>query len=189
MAGTGMWLVALPHLAPGKFEWNFRHIIFKKILVIDGWGISCEIALIWMSLDFTDDQSTLVQVMAWCRQTTNHYLSQCWPRSVSPYDVTRPQLVNHDPSLCTAFPHCLRKSISFPAKIQAVQLRDTYSQVGVMSRIKSTVYCSRVFYQLFTFYQCLIYVPVTFAKIAVQLWNFGEEHNALGAISYLNYVI
>ena len=43
------------------------NVIFKKILVIDGWGISCEIAPIWMSLDFTDDQSTLVQVMAWCR--------------------------------------------------------------------------------------------------------------------------
>ena len=41
-------------------------IIFKQILVIDGWGISSEIALIWMSLD-TDDQSTFVQVMAWCR--------------------------------------------------------------------------------------------------------------------------
>ena len=57
-------------LAPGKFEWNFRHVIFKQILVIDGWGIFCEIALMWMSLDFTDDQSTLVQVMAWCRQAT-----------------------------------------------------------------------------------------------------------------------
>ena len=32
-------------LAPGKFERNFRHVIFKQILVIDGWGISCEIAL------------------------------------------------------------------------------------------------------------------------------------------------
>ena len=42
-------------LAPGKFEWYFRHVIFKQILVIDGWGISSEIALIWMSLDFTDD--------------------------------------------------------------------------------------------------------------------------------------
>ena len=81
-------------LAPGKFEWNFRHVIFKQILVIDGWGISCEIALIWMSLDFTDDQSTLVQVMAWCRQATSHYLSQCWPRSLSPYGVTGPQWVN-----------------------------------------------------------------------------------------------
>ena len=79
-------------------QWNFRYVIFKHFSVIDGWGISCEIALIWMSLDFTDDQSTLVQVMAWCRQTTSHYLSQCWPRSLSPYDVTRPQWVN---------PHCL----------------------------------------------------------------------------------
>ena len=81
-------------LAPGKFEWNFRYAIFNWILVIDGWGISCEITLIWMSLDFTDDQSTLVQVMAWCRQATSHYLSQCWPRSLLPYGVTRPQWVN-----------------------------------------------------------------------------------------------
>ena len=59
--------------------------------MIDGWGISCEIALILTSLDFTDDQLTLVQVMAWCRQATSHYLSQCWPRSLSPYGITRPQ--------------------------------------------------------------------------------------------------
>ena len=42
-------------LAPGKFEWNFIHVIFKQILVVDDWGISCEIALLWMSLDLTDD--------------------------------------------------------------------------------------------------------------------------------------
>ena len=30
--------------------------MFKQILVIDGWGVSHEIAPIWMSLDFTDDQ-------------------------------------------------------------------------------------------------------------------------------------
>ena len=45
-------------------------------------------------LGFIDDQSTLVQVMAWCRQATSHYLSQCWPRFLSPYGVTRPQWVN-----------------------------------------------------------------------------------------------
>ena len=33
--------------------------------------------------------------MAWCRQATSHYLSQCWPRSLSPYSVIRPQWVNH----------------------------------------------------------------------------------------------
>ena len=59
-----------------------------------GWGISYEIALRWMPQDLTDDRSTLVQVMAWCRQATSHYLSQCWPRSMSPNGVTRPQWVN-----------------------------------------------------------------------------------------------
>ena len=101
------WLIAPTHmlpygstsrqwinsLAPRKFECNFRYVIFKSILVIDSWGISCEIALIWMSLDFTDDQSTLVQIMAWCRQATSHYLSQCWPRFLLPYGVTGAQWV------------------------------------------------------------------------------------------------
>ena len=32
--------------------------------------------------------------MAWCRQATSHYLSQCWPRSLSPYGITKPQWVN-----------------------------------------------------------------------------------------------
>ena len=30
--------------------------------------------------------------MAWCRQATSHYLNQCWPGSMSPNGVTRPQL-------------------------------------------------------------------------------------------------
>ena len=72
---------------------NFRYLIFQIISVIDGWGISCEHALRWMSLNLTDDKSTLVQVMAWCHQATSHYLSQCWPRSLSPNGVTRPQWV------------------------------------------------------------------------------------------------
>ena len=74
------------------------YVIFKHILVIDGWGIFCEIALIWMSLDSTGDQSTLVQVMAWCHQATSHYLNQCWLRS--PCGVTRPQWVKIYSSNC-----------------------------------------------------------------------------------------
>ena len=61
-----------------------------------------------MSLDFTDDQSTLVQVMAWCRQATSHYLSQCWPRSLSPYGVIRPQWVH---SIIMIFPYF---QVSYP---------------------------------------------------------------------------
>ena len=78
----------------GHSELIINVIIFKRILVIDSWGSSCEIALMWMSLDLTDDPSTLVQVMAWCCQATSHYLSQCWPRSQSPYGITTPQWAN-----------------------------------------------------------------------------------------------
>ena len=61
--------------------------------MIGSWDIFRKIALRWMSLDLID-KSTLVQVMAWCRQATSHYLSQCWPRFMSPHGVTRPQSVN-----------------------------------------------------------------------------------------------
>ena len=36
------------------------------------------------------DKFTLFQVIAWCRQARSPYLNQRWPRSLSPYDVTRP---------------------------------------------------------------------------------------------------
>ena len=76
-------------LVPEKFEWHFRYVIVQIIPVIDGWGISCELALRWMSLNLTDDKSTLVQVMVWCRQATRHYLSKFWDSSLSPYGVAR----------------------------------------------------------------------------------------------------
>ena len=62
-----------------------------------------------MSLDFTDDQSTLVQVMAWWRQATSHYLSRCWPRSLSSYGVIRPQWVNS--AIIMIFPYF---QVSYP---------------------------------------------------------------------------
>ena len=71
-------------LAPLWFQWNFVWIIFKLISVIGGRDMASEIVLRWLSLDLSDDKSTLVQVMAWCHQATSHYLSQCWPRSLSP---------------------------------------------------------------------------------------------------------
>ena len=90
-------LLLFDSLAPGRFQFDFRKVIFKLTLVNGGWGISYEIALRWMPQewqDLTDDKSTLVQVMVWCCQATSHYLSQCWPRSMSPNGVTKPQWVN-----------------------------------------------------------------------------------------------
>ena len=37
----------------------------------------------------TFEKSTLVQEMAWCRQATSHYLSQCCSRSISPCGIGR----------------------------------------------------------------------------------------------------
>ena len=84
----------LNSLAPGGFENIFQNVFFKLISWIDTLSNSCETALRSMPQNPSDDKSTLVQVMAWCRQAASHYLSQCCPRSLSPYGVTRPQWVN-----------------------------------------------------------------------------------------------
>ena len=47
----------------------------------------------WISLDLIYD-SILLQVMTWCHQATYHYQNQCWPSSMLPYGVTRPQWAN-----------------------------------------------------------------------------------------------
>ena len=61
-------------LNPGKFKKmnKLPVVIFQLILVIGAWGILGEIALRWLPQDLIDDESTLVQVMAWCRQATSH---------------------------------------------------------------------------------------------------------------------
>ena len=66
----------------------FRCVIFELISVIGSWGISCKIALRWLSPDLTDDLSTWVQVMACCLMATSHYLNPRWPNSMQTYGVT-----------------------------------------------------------------------------------------------------
>ena len=88
----------LNSLAPGRSECDSKNVIFNLVLLIGIFRSSHDDTLQWTPLDLTDDKSTLVQVMAWCRQVTSLYLSQCWPRSVLPYGIIRPQLVN----LCAA---------------------------------------------------------------------------------------
>ena len=69
----------LKSLTPGRCSCNLELVIFQFIKSrIDVLSISC--ALRWTPQDLTDGYSTLVQVMAWCRQPTSRYLSQCWLR-------------------------------------------------------------------------------------------------------------
>ena len=80
-------------LAPGRSECDSKNGIFNLVLLIGIFRSSHDNALRWMPHDLTDDKSTLVQVMAWCRQATSDYLSQCCLSPLSLYGVARPQWV------------------------------------------------------------------------------------------------
>ena len=105
-------------LSSGRFEGNFIEVNFKLMLMIDGLGIFVEIDFRLILLDLTNEKSTLVQVMAWCGQATSHYLSQCWPRSMSPNGVSRPQWVNNGISLAySPYQDLLNNAISVMEQI------------------------------------------------------------------------
>ena len=64
-------------------------VFFKPILLINIQSSPCEIDQMWMPQIRIDDESALIQVLAWYRQVTSHYLTRCWPNTVSWYGVTR----------------------------------------------------------------------------------------------------
>ena len=88
------WFQWLTHWPLGNLKCDSKNVIFNLVLLIGIFRSSHGNALQWMPQGLTDDMSTLVQVMACCRQATSHYLSQCWLSSSSPYGVARPQWVN-----------------------------------------------------------------------------------------------
>ena len=71
--------------APGRCG----SISSKHRFRIQSMSTSCNIAQSLMPQNTFDDKSTLVQVKAWCHQAASHYLSQCWPKSLSPCGITR----------------------------------------------------------------------------------------------------
>ena len=81
-------------LAPGRCCNNLKSMIFKLITQNSSLGTHCEISLTWMPQNLTNEKSTMVQVMVCCHEATDHHLSQCWPRSLSRYGVTRLQPVS-----------------------------------------------------------------------------------------------
>ena len=88
-------------LPPGRPGCHFKTAIFNLVLLIGFLRSSNDNIPRWMPWDLMDDKSRLVEVMAWCHQATSQYLSQCWPRSISPYDVTRPQWINRQSGTST----------------------------------------------------------------------------------------
>ena len=67
-----------------SFADTVKLIFFNNIFILIQWILFLMV-----------NKSTLVEVMAWCRQATSHYLSQWHVNSdLSPYGTTRPQWVN-----------------------------------------------------------------------------------------------
>ena len=148
-------------LAPGRFKINLRKIILKLILVTDGCDIPSKIALIWTSLDLSDDKSTLVQVMAWCHQATSHYLNQCWPRSLPPYGTTGPQWVD-----ITSLLHCMHLIYFSPYQ----HLR-TFHQNGLYVDI---FFISSIHYYHIVHANCFQNLSIIHYILKLFIWNFHE---------------
>ena len=79
--------------SPWRFGCDFKCINFKHNMEIESVNIWVNITMEWMPEYIVDSKPTVVQVMAWCREATSHYLNQCWPQFPTPYGVTRPQWV------------------------------------------------------------------------------------------------
>ena len=82
-------------LAPGRCASYFTCKMLSPNICYRfcSWGFLMN-ALKWRPINTFDDKSTLTQVMAWCHQATSHYLSQCWPKSMSTCGFTRIQWVD-----------------------------------------------------------------------------------------------
>ena len=68
------------------------HVLLPLFYVIDCyvmWLCILNEIFVW-----TQVVNKLLLLMAWCRQATNHCLSQCCPKLMSPYGITMRQWVN-----------------------------------------------------------------------------------------------
>ena len=67
---------------------HYDVIVVQFVLLIGACRSSCcDHVPRWMSRSLGGIKSSLVKLIAWCRQATRHYLNQCRPGSIVPYDV------------------------------------------------------------------------------------------------------
>ena len=71
---------------------------FKCIFFNENDRIPTQISLRFIARSPIDNKQHWFRWWLGAEQATSHCLSQCWPRSLSPYGVTRPQWVNQQSS-------------------------------------------------------------------------------------------
>ena len=88
---------------------HIKSIACERFVWISKWLSSMLILMINCFVKFASevcrwslfiDESTFVQVLAWCRQATNHYLTECRHRFMSPYHITRLHYVSISAYVC-----------------------------------------------------------------------------------------
>ena len=141
---------------PWRWELLYSLPLFVCRCTLTHWPLGCAVVMsIWMSIfqthikdkylrhlcdiprwlmpqEFTDDLSTLVQVMAWCRQATSHYLNQCGPRSMSE--------LNHE--LTYELTHWPLGDLVVISKVQSMNACYRWSSWALLEKLLSSK-CSR----------------------------------------------
>ena len=102
-------------LTPGRWSSHFENVIFDLMFQIDIMS-SWEIVLMPQNYWLVNSGSG----MAWCRQATSHYLSQCLHSYISPYGVTSPQRVKWHLNTSTPWRNL---NIGFATSIRFYELR------------------------------------------------------------------
>ena len=83
--------------------------------------------------------------MAWYRQATSHYQSQCWTRSMTPYGDTRPQWVNRIATinLTQRSSGALYTTINYVYKSRMRYLTDYGSKIDMFIKVRFVTYSSQ----------------------------------------------
>ena len=79
----------LTHLPLDKTADILADDLFKCIFLNENYRIPIQISLKCVARSLINNKPALVQVMAWRRTGTSHYLNQCWPSSLTHICGTR----------------------------------------------------------------------------------------------------
>ena len=102
-----LWIMNVFKLTgPVRCGRNLKNVT-EQMLRIKSISTSCETAFRWIPQYTFDNTLTLVHAIAWCHLSANHHLSQCWTRSILPYQTTM-----SSPELCvTCYKHYIHNQI------------------------------------------------------------------------------
>ena len=133
MQNTTKRCVCFNSLSPGQRGFDFKYVISKCVAVITVMSVADAIVFKWMAQNPTDDKSTLVQVMAWCRQAPSHSLSQFWSSYMSP--LSHNELIAIDILYAWILSPHFVSSLSFSTLLLRVTTPILYITVGFILRV------------------------------------------------------